>query len=759
MLPTTIARYRILERIGQGGMGVVYRAEDPRLEREVAIKILREDTLRDEKARLRFRAEARALSRLLHPHVATLFDLDSENGVDFLVLEFVPGETLADLIRAGALPERRARAIATEVAEALEAAHEQGIVHRDLKPGNVAITPRGRAKVLDFGLARFLAETADGAPPVTASDPNILAGTLPYMAPEQLSGEPLDARTDLYALGVMLFEMTTGRRPFAGTTPAQLVYQIANQRAPLLRERHPGLSVELERIVDRCLEKSPSRRFPDAAALIRALRGEDSQGGAGPAVEPSPEAGATDSSSKSTIRSLAVLPFQNRSGDLTEEYFADGMTDALITNLAQIGALRVISRTSAMRFKGATRPLPEIARELHVDAIIEGSALRAGDRVRITVQLVEAATDSSLWAKSYERDLTDILTLQSEVAHAIAREIRVQVTPEESARLKPKGPVNPTAHVAYLQGRFLWNRWNAESVKQSVVRYEEALAVDPSYALAWAGLADSYGTLGNTNALPPGIAYPRSQEAAERGIALDPTLAEPHTSLGYVHHFHGWNWPLAEREYQRALELNPGYASGRARYARFLAGMDRHDEAIVEAERALELDPLSLIIHTAVGDVLYFARRYERAIGYYRRCLGIDPTFGPGHTDLSRTLEQTGQLEEAVAEFLKATPVQEGRPQPSTGLAILLARAGRRDEAEAMIGEILAPAPGRFVPPFGVASYFAVVGDNARSLDWLERAHSERDGALVWLKVHPRLDGLRGEPRFRELLRAMRLEA
>src|SRR5580765_4462557 len=547
---SVLGRYHIVERLGEGGMGSVYRASDPRLERDVALKVLHEDPDpgRGNDRRRQLRLEARALSRLMHPNIATLFDLDSDDGVDFLVLEYVPGHTLAWLLESGPLPEARARAIALEVAEALEAAHEQGVVHRDLKPGNVILNPRGRAKVLDFGLARFQGSSSVTMTSLRSAEPTgRVAGTLPYMAPEQIRGERTDARSDVWAMGVLMYEMCAGARPFAGADYSQLLYRIVNESAPPLRELRPGVGAAYAAIVARCLEKDAARRFADAAALRRALRGDAS---AETLAVPPPAAAASadtvvaerEPSASGRIRSLVVLPLANRSGDPSQEFFADGMTDALIADLAQIGALRVISRTTAMRFKGSDKPLPEIARELRVDGIVEGSALLAGGRVRITVQLIEAASDRSLWAKSYERELTDILTLQSEVARAIAEEVRVQVTPEERTRLEPKGPVNPAAHVAYLQGRFLWNRWNTESFRQSLVRYREALEADPNYALAWAGLADSYATLGNTNAMAPAEAYVKAREAAERGLALDPSLAELHASLAYVHRFHDWDW-------------------------------------------------------------------------------------------------------------------------------------------------------------------------------------------------------------------------
>ena len=758
MIGQTLGRYQIVERLGEGGMGVVFRAKDPRLERDVALKVLKPEALHAEDSKRRLRLEARALSRLLHPNIATLFDFDSDGGVDFLVLEFVPGESLARTLTNGPLPETRARAIALDVTEGLQSAHEQGIVHRDLKPGNIIITPRGRAKVLDFGLARAMPGAEGLTQSATISDAAALVGTVPYMSPEQVRDGRVDASSDLYALGALLFEMTTGRRLFDGEDMLSLLYQIVHKPAPLLRVMRPGLSAELEVVVARCLEKAPLRRFSDAGALLRALRGESSDDGPGLPTQAS-AGGAPESGPGRGIQSLVVLPFENRSGDPAQEFFADGMTDALIADLAQIAALRVISRTSAMRFKGTHPPLSEIARELRVDGVVEGSALRAGDRVRITVQLVDVASDRSLWAKSYERGLTDILALQSEVAHAIADEIRIQVTPDERARLRSKGAVNPAAHVAYLQGSFLWNRFTGESVKEAIRRYEEALAIDPNYAAAYAGLADSYIMLANHHILPPREGYSLGRKAAERGLSLDESLAELHTSLGWIHRLFDWDWPAAERECLRAIQLNPGYAFGRSRYALLLSGMGRHEEAIAEAERAHELDPLNLLTYTVVGDTLFYARRFERSLAPYRKCLELDPTFGAAHTDLARSLEHVGRADEAVEEFVRGTAGPDGLPRPSSGLAILYARAGRLDDARITLQAVQALSQKQFVSPYGIASYYAVIGDNDRALDWLEKAYSERDGTLVWLKVHPRLDGLRGEPRFRDLLARMRLDS
>src|SRR5215472_13583601 len=428
MIGRTLGSYRIVQQLGRGGAGIVYRAEDPRLGRDVAIKVLHEQALRDERALARFRQEARSLSRLLHPNIATLFDFDSHEGCDFIVLEYVPGETLAEMLAHGPLPEARGRAITLEIADALQFAHDEGIVHRDLKPGNIILTPRGRAKVLDFGLARLLqdeksdasAETISRISRTSSGDSGALIGTLPYMAPEQVTGGAIDARTDIYALGAVLYEMVAGDRPYSAEDIAGLVYQIAHVQPSPLRAVAPAVSAQLESIVMTCLEKDPTRRFPTAAQVSAAVRAVASPASdARQSVDPAPygqrpafateasaprqsaltDAGSDSSRAPGRIRSIAVLPLENRSGDAEQEFFADGMTDALIADLAQVGALRVISRTSSMRFKAVRRSLPEIARDLRVDGIVEGSVLRSGDRVRITAQLVDAATDTTIWAK------------------------------------------------------------------------------------------------------------------------------------------------------------------------------------------------------------------------------------------------------------------------------------------------------------------------------------------------------------------------
>src|SRR6516164_883993 len=575
MIGQTLGHYRILEKVGAGGTGVVYRARDEALEREVALKVLSTRALSSDSARRHFKKEALVLAKLNHPNIATIYEFGSQECTDFLVMEYVSGQTLAQRLASGPLRETEVMTLGMQIAAALEEAHERSIIHRDLKPSNIVIANRGQAKVLDFGLARWL-RPEEGLTADSLTDSRDALGTFPYMSPEQLRGKPVDARSDIHAMGAVLYEMATGRRAFQGELFSQVIDAIFHQLPVPPRTLNAGISGELERVILKCLDKGPENRYQSAKELLVDLRRLTT--GSLPSAIPAPlpltspglpkilrSAGLgfgavlmlgivlaltnvggmydrlTGRLRPQQIRSIAVLPLAVASGDLQEDYFADGITDALITELGQIAQLRVISRTSVMVYKGAKKPLPQIAKELQVDAVVEGSVQRSGGKVRINAELIQAPRDRLLWAKSYERDMRDILTLQSEIAKAIVDDVEVKLTPQEQARLARSHSVNPEAHEAYLAGRFYWNKWTAEALTKSIAYFERAIAKDPGYALAFAGLADSYHALPELTTVPIGEALPKARTAALKALELDDSLAEAHSALASVKEDYDWD--------------------------------------------------------------------------------------------------------------------------------------------------------------------------------------------------------------------------
>jgi len=732
-------------------MGEVYRAHDERLARDVALKVLR-PAAGGRLDRDRIRAEARTLSQLNHPGISAVYDVESSDGLEFLVLELVEGETLDEILKRGPLPEATVRDYGAQIANALGAAHDRGIVHRDLKPANVMISPSGRVKLLDFGLAQHCGATA-AAETTDGSDPGLLVGTLAYMSPEQMLGRSLDGRSDLYSLGVALYEMATGHRPFEAELATALINDTLNTvpRAP--RHWASTLSDDLSRFILTLLAKDPGQRPESAAAAASALQG--SAGGAlatGAAAPPRTEV------AERTIGSLAVLPLTNLSGDAEQEFFADGMTEELILNLAKLRALRVVSRTSVMQFKGGRAAVPEIARALGVDAIVEGAVIRVGDRVRITAQLIDARDDRHLWAQSYERDLRDVLALQSEVARAIAEEIRVQILPVEKARLDRARQVDPVAYEEYLRGRFHWNRRTEEGARKALECFERSIARDPGYAPAYAGLADAYDTLGNYDYLPPHEAFPRADAAVTRALALDDSLAEAHVSLASLRFNARWDWEGALASFRRALALDPKSAAAHHWYADLLTAVGRADDAIAEAGMARSLDPLSLIVNTGYGLHLFYGRRYEEAIAAQERTLELDPSFSPALRSLGGAFEQTGRFDEAIATYERAHALLPGELSAKALLAHAYAVSGRTAKARELLAELTAASGARYVAPFTLAAIRVGLGEHDAALELLDRAWRGHDRGMAWLKVSPRFDPLRGEAKFEEILRRLRLD-
>jgi len=782
-----LSHYRILEQIGSGGMGVVYRALDERLQRDVAIKVLPPGLLLQESARRRFRREAHALSRISHPQISTILDFDTDAGCDFLVLEYVLGVTLAKKLESGPLPLAELVDVGRQIARGLEDAHERGIVHRDLKPANVMVTPKGWIKILDFGVAK-LTEEADEASlhQLSLTDSNAVVGTIPYMAPEQLQGQPVDGRTDLHALGAILYEAATGARAFGGETVGGLMEAILHRQPPPPSTLRPELSPEFDSLIARALEKDPARRFSSAGDMDRALEALGPTGATGTGASAGgarrvrrralqiamgaallagllvfPLGGVRfvldRLGSEPQYDGIAILPLQNLSGDPAEDFFAEGMTDAITTQLAQVGSLRVISRSSsaaALKAGGGPR---EIARRLGVDILVEGTVVRSSKRLRVSAKLVDAARERYVWAESYERDQGDVLALQGEMALAIAQQIRSRLSPHEESRLSEGGSVRPDAYEAYLRGRHFWSRRTKEGLETAVGHFQRAIDIDPHYAAAHAGLADAYAVFDIYTGARPTWSFPRAREAALQAIKLDSSLADAHASLARVLLHYEWNFPEAEREFRRAIVLNPGYATAHHWYSIYLRDVGRFGEAIAEAEKARSLDPLSLIINANLGDAYFYARRFDKAVAQLQETSRLDSTFAPAHLYLGNALEQLGRHREGFASIERARALSGDSAYGLGPLGFVAGRKGDRPLARSIVASLTALHREGRARALDVALAHLGLGEGKRAMEWLERAYDERSG-LNDLAVDPRFDALRGESPFRELLRRVGLQ-
>jgi serine/threonine-protein kinase len=726
-------------------MGEVWKAHDDNLDRDVAIKMLHQGTLGNATTRERFRREALVLSRLSHPGVATIYDFDTRNGCEFLVMEYVTGGTLESRLEAGPLPLHDVLTLGTAIADALDNAHRHGFLHRDLKPGNVALTAEGQPKLLDFGIALLLSSDR-AAGRMTAA--GTIVGSLPYMAPEQLRGDAGDARADVYALGAMLFEMTTGRRPFIMDRAEALMFAIVSSAPPSVLSLRPDAPDALDRLIAACLRKEPEQRPDSGAQVSQALRGI--RAGVPTASLPLP--------ARNVIRSIAVLPLRNVSRDPAQEYFADGLTESLISDLARVKALRVISRTSVMRYKGVDKSLPDIAHELNVDAVLEGSALLVGSRVRVSVQLVSARTDETLWAERYDRDLEDVLGMQSELAERVAREIAIQVTPTEAIKLADRVPVNPEAHLEFLKSRHSFNAGSPSALEVALRHARRALELDPTSAAAWTVVADVNIFRAIRGMAPPAEAAAAATAAANKALALDPTLADAHVSIGTILS-HTGDVAGGLRALQTAVALNPGHAGAHNLLARALYSYERHEEALAATNKSVKLDPMSMMIYTGAGDAYYFAREYEKSVFHFRMAIELDPRFDGAHTGLARSLESLGRFDEARAEYEEGRRMSGGVAGPSFGLAHLEAASGNEQEARRILAELTEARATRVVSAWGLAVLHASLGDVEDAFRWLEVAIRERSSGLILLRAHPRLDAIRGDSRYGELVRRVGLES
>ena len=786
MIGTTLGPYRILEKLGEGGMGEVYRATDSRLGRHVAVKVVAGRLVEDPAALARFEREARVVASLSHPNIVALHDVGTDDGVAFAVMELLDGETLDRAIGSAGVSWMQALDVAAAIADALACAHDRGVVHRDLKPANVFLTRDGLVKVLDFGLARQDPGVAEIRTTMAMArgetEPGVVLGTVGYMSPEQVRGEPADARSDIFSLGCVLYELLSGRRPFGGATAPEV-------QAAILRDEPAPVAdfskvpAEVNAIVQRCLEKHADRRFQSARDLAFALR--QARGGSAARVVVRPlrpglsrrtlvALGGAGLAAAMTgvwwtsrrpgggagrIQSLAVLPLADLSRDRQQEYFADAITEDLTTRLKKMGDWRITSRTSATAYRGTARKIPDIARELGVDALVAGTVQRDGTRLKVTAQLIDGGTDRVLWADSFEREVQDVFALQNDISFAIAREVGLALTADVNQRLTAAArPVPRDAFDEYARGRYAWNKRREADLREAVHHFNAALAVEPTYALAYAGLADAYGQLGYGSYDSPRESFPLARKAAERALEHDAYLAEAHASRGYALMYYDWNFAEAEAEFRRAIELNPNCEYAHQWLAYLLTALERPAaDPEGEIEKARDLDPLSVAIRTDHAYMLHYYRRDDDALRAARQALEMDPQYPLAWFWLGRIYTSQGRYDEADTALQKIGQLRTWTPAMAA-LGFLYGKSGRPKDAAKVLAEFEALAQsGRYASGYAIAVIHAGLGDRERALAALEDAYQERSHWLVWLKRDPRWDGIRDDARFEALVRRVGL--
>jgi eukaryotic-like serine/threonine-protein kinase len=755
MLPagSKIGPYEVVSLLGEGGMGQVYRGRDPRLGRDIAIKILARDAAQDAEATARLEREARAIAALSHPNILAVHDVGRENGDFYLVTELLEGKTLREQIRGTPLSWRRAVEIGAEVAEGLAAAHAKSIVHRDLKPENVFLTADGRVKILDFGLAQtdpLLSQRDEREIPTTKwfqTTPGTVIGTLGYMSPEQLRGESVDPTADIFSLGCILYEMVTARRPFHRESGAATIAAILKDALP--REDFTGsVPPEFARIIEGCVEKTPSMRFQSARDLALTLRAIASS----TSIDKESLLRKITRRRSKAIESLAVLPLANALDDA--EYLADGITEGLINRLSQLPKLKVMARSTVFRYKGRDGDALAIGRELRVRAVLTGRVKAAGERLQISIELVDTSDGSQLWGETYTRSLSDLVTIPDEISREIAEALRVRLTGAEKKKLRKRTTENSEAYQLYLKGRYHWNKRTGDGLRKGVAFFREAIETDPSFASAYAGMADCFITLGTNIPLPPRETMPKAKAAAMKAIEIDENLAEPWASLGAVRWWFEWDWEGAEEAYLRAIELNPNYATAHDGFSMLLAARGRFGDAVEQITKACDLDPLSLICAVHAGWPFFFARDYESAIRRFRKALELDEHFIPAHGWLGLALGQQRRYAEALDAFHRALEVERISILKAM-LAHTHAIAGNRDTARALLEELEQEKRERYISPYDIGVIHAGLGDVPRALEHLRAAVEDRSAWLVFLEVDPRLDGLRDLPVFREIATAL----
>jgi len=775
MVGKTLSHYKILERLGGGGMGVVYKAQDLRLDRPVALKFLPPELVRDPEAKERFVHEARAASALQHSNICVVHDIDqSDDGQTFITMEYIEGETLRKKIERGPLTIGDAVGIANQVARGLAQAHEHGIVHRDIKPANVMITSTGVAKIVDFGLAKLSGRTM-----LTKTGSTI--GTAAYMAPEQARGEPADQRTDIWALGVVLYEMLSGRNPFAGDYEEAITYRILNEEPEFVSKIRPEVPIELDHVVERMIAKDPSRRYQTIGEVCTALQTVEEETRKGQEHKPrfgrlgrrqrkfaarvmlvSAVAVAIATyllihgSSKAGPVSIALLPLDNISGDQGQEWFTDGMTDALITSLARVNGLRVTQRSSAMKYRGTSKSASDVGSELGVSYILEGSVLRSADQVKITMRLIDASTNKYVWADEYARDFTGLLTLQGEVAREIASQVQVTLSKEEQHLLTQEKTVNPKAYEAYLKGNFFLYKLTRESMTMALQYYERAVEIDSTYAPAFAGIALVWGARAQMGYAPTSITAREGSLAEAKALDLDSSLADVHYMIAVRRTWMEWNWDAAMRSMRRSIQLNPNLAEARAYFSHLLFILKRPTEAMEQIQLALKLDPFNPLIQSLYAMDLMYAHQYDQVIQLLRKTLATSPTEPVALSTIRSAYHQKKMYNEALDAW-RLTYESRGDHEAIQALERGRAEGGYSRALQRLAEMLIERSKTSYVTPWQVATLYTRAGMKEEALVWFEKAFASHDPNMPYLSVDPIFDELRGDPRFQSLLKRMGL--
>ena len=745
-----IGSFEIVEMIGRGGMGVVYLARDTKLDRSVAIKSMPSELLGDSTARMRFQREAKFLASLNHPNIAVIHDIIEQDDSGYLVLEYVPGQTLTERIAHKPLKLQEALSIGRQVAEAVSAAHEKGIIHRDLKPGNIKITPEGRVKVLDFGLAKTT--LTEGNSEVTGTQPGHIIGTPAYMSPEQARGQPIDKRSDIWSFGCMLYEMLTGVVLFKGETASDSLANILKTE-PNFQPLPESTPANIRVLLRHCLEKEPHRRLRDMGDIAITLEDTATELQHLTLRAETVETDRTQSMARS--RRIVVLPFENLSGDAEQEYFADGMTDVLIAELGKIKALRVISRRSAMQYKDTDKVIPEIAQELDVDAVVEGAVLKAGNDVRITARLIDGRIDTQLWSDNYTGTLTNILALQSEVTLAITREIEVAVTPEEERRIKQRRPVKPEAHEAYLKGIFFFEKKTEQSYRTSADYFNQAIEIEPNYVEAYAWLSAAYWVPAIYGYGARDENFAKARTAANMALELDQTCEYAHASIGWVALFCDWDWQKAKLSFERAIDLNPNPSYTYFGYAWYWVVAGRFDKAVDMMQTAVTLDPHSQVLNNQLANMYRFSGQSERAVEQRKKTLELAPGFVLALSDLAEDYLCMTMYPEAITSVEKAMSLAGRTALLIAMLGRAYARSGRKDEAEILLQELQDKGKSEYVLPIYFAALYGDLGHIDEAFRWLEKVYQERHYDMFLLKIPSLWKPLQSDPRFDDLLERM----